>query len=123
MGSALCALRFGLGVEHGLSLFSRVYAWYESKEPLGIMICMRVVLLFLGCFIDPVSIMMVTVPIFMPIIKTLDLNLVWFGLIFLINLDVGFLTPPFGMTLFVMKGCPHPVPQRQTFIERLSPFS
>jgi tripartite ATP-independent transporter DctM subunit len=100
----------------GASTFSQILAYTGVNDeitkfamglnlpPLGIMICMQIVLLFLGCFIDPVSIMMVTVPIFMPIVKALDFNLVWFGLIFLINLDVGFLTPPFGMTLFVMKG-------------------
>jgi TRAP-type mannitol/chloroaromatic compound transport system permease large subunit len=69
---------------------------------------MQIVLLFLGCFMDPVSIMMITIPVFMPIVHTLNFNLIWFGLIMLINLDVGFLTPPFGMTLFVMKGISPP---------------
>ena len=60
---------------------------------------------------DPVSIMMITIPMFMPIVRALDFNLIWFGLIMLVNLDVGFLTPPFGMTLFVMKGYLHPAPR------------
>jgi TRAP-type mannitol/chloroaromatic compound transport system permease large subunit len=52
--------------------------------------------------------MMITIPIFMPIARALHFNLIWFGLIMLISLDVGFLTPPFGMTLFVMKGISPP---------------
>ena len=76
--------------------------------PMGIMICMQIVVLFLGCLIDSVSIMMITIPIFMPIIKALDFNPLWFGIMYLINIDIGFLTPPFGMTLFVMKGVSPP---------------
>jgi tripartite ATP-independent transporter DctM subunit len=76
--------------------------------PIGIMICMQIVVLFLGCLIDPVSIMMITIPIFMPIVRSLHFDPLWFGIMYLINIDVGFLTPPFGMTLFVMKGVSPP---------------
>ncbi len=104
----------------GASTFSQVLAYTGVSDHLsqfavslplshiGIMICMQLVLLFLGFFMDPVSIMMITIPIFMPIVRALDFNLIWFGLIMLISLDVGFLTPPFGMTLFVMKGISPP---------------
>jgi TRAP-type mannitol/chloroaromatic compound transport system permease large subunit len=72
--------------------------------PIGILIIMMLVVLFLGCLLDSVSIMMITIPIFMPIVKALHFDPIWFGIMYLINIDVGFITPPFGMTLFVMKG-------------------
>jgi TRAP-type mannitol/chloroaromatic compound transport system permease large subunit len=71
---------------------------------------------------DPIGIMMITVPIFMPIVNSLHFDLVWYGLIFLINLDVGFLTPPFGMTLFVMKGISPPGTTTEEIYRAAIPF-
>jgi len=76
--------------------------------PIGIMICMLTIVLFLGCLLDSVSIMMITIPIFMPIVRALHFDPLWFGIMYLIDIDIGFLTPPFGMTLFVMKGVSPP---------------
>ncbi len=47
---------------------------------------------------------MITLPIFMPIVSTLGFDPVWFGLLFLVNIEMGCTTPPFGVLLFVMKG-------------------
>lgn len=69
-----------------------------------LILLMLSVLLFLGCFMDQVSMMMVTMPLFMPIIFQVNINPLWFGLMMLIALDIGFTTPPFGLLLFVMKG-------------------
>ena len=65
---------------------------------------MQVVLLFLGMFIGPVAIIMITLPLFMPMILAMGSDPVWFGVIFLLNLEMGTTTPPYGMSLFVMKG-------------------
>ena len=66
------------------------------------------VLLVLGSFIDQVSIMLVTAPLFMPIVDAFGWDPVWFSLLLLINLQIANTTPPFGMSLFVMKGvAPH----------------
>ncbi len=70
----------------------------------AIVILMLSVLLFLGCFMEQVSMMMVTVPLFMPIIFQVNIDPLWFGIMMLIALDIGFTTPPFGLLLFVMKG-------------------
>ncbi|MFV0383345.1 TRAP transporter large permease [Paracoccus sp. (in: a-proteobacteria)] len=59
-------------------------------------------ILLLGMFMDPVSIMLITLPIFLPIAASYDFDLVWFALIMLIMLEVSFTTPPFGLLLFVM---------------------
>ena len=61
-------------------------------------------LLFLGCFIDPLSMMMLTLPFFMPLAKAAGIDLVWYGIIMLVMLELSFITPPFGLLLFVMRG-------------------
>lgn len=69
-----------------------------------IIVAMQVLMILLGCFMEQVSIMMVTFPIFMPILRVLGYDLIWFGLLTLINMEIGMKTPPFGLCLFVMKG-------------------
>ena len=73
-------------------------------HPIIILIGMQVIVFFLGCLMETVSIMMICMPIFMPIVKMLGFDPVWFGVIMLVNFETGFITPPFGMLLFVMKG-------------------
>lgn len=72
--------------------------------PMTAVLMMVVVLLFLGCFVDQVSMMLLTLPFFMPLAAQLQIDLVWLGIIFLISMQIGLLTPPFGILLFVMKG-------------------
>jgi tripartite ATP-independent transporter DctM subunit len=80
---------------------------FELK-PLGMLLVMIGVLFFLGCFMDQLSMMLLTAPIFFPLAKTLGFDLTWFGLIMLLALEVGYTTPPFGLLLFVMKGVAPP---------------
>ncbi len=72
--------------------------------PICIFILMQILVLIMGCFMEGISIIMVTIPIFMPIIHSFGYNPLWFGAILLLNLQVGGISPPFGMTLFVFKG-------------------
>src|SRR5262249_16329067 len=65
---------------------------------------MMAILLFLGCFVDQVSMMLITLPFFMPLVQRLGVDTVWFGVMFLICMQLGLLTPPFGLLLFTMKG-------------------
>lgn len=66
------------------------------------------IILFLGCFIDQMSMMMITVPLMFPIMEALGYDLVWYGMLYLIVLSLGMLTPPFGLLLFTMKSIvPH----------------
>ena len=75
-----------------------------SLPPLSLFIAMQVLLLVLGSFMEQVSIMMITFPVFLPILRVLNIDLIWFGLLTLINMEIGLKTPPFGFCLFVMKG-------------------
>jgi TRAP-type C4-dicarboxylate transport system permease large subunit len=65
---------------------------------------MILILLFLGCFMDQVSMMMITMPLFMPLVQQAGFETVWFGVLMLMCLEIGLATPPFGLLLFVAKG-------------------
>ncbi|MBI2881542.1 MAG: TRAP transporter large permease subunit [Candidatus Tectomicrobia bacterium] len=77
-------------------------------HPLAVLILMQIVLIFLGMFIEQTAIVMVTIPIYMPIVSTLGWDPIWFGAIMLLNLELATLSPPFGLSLFVMKGIAPP---------------
>jgi TRAP-type C4-dicarboxylate transport system permease large subunit len=79
-----------------------------SLEPWQMVLLMMAVLILLGCFLDQVSIMMMTLPFFVPVAQALGLDMVWFGVLFLICMQLGLLTPPFGLLLFTMKGVAPP---------------
>jgi tripartite ATP-independent transporter DctM subunit len=76
--------------------------------PTMLLVGMLAILLILGCFIDQVSMMMITLPFYMPILRDLNVDQVWFGILFLMCMQIGLLTPPFGLLLFVMKGAAPP---------------
>jgi tripartite ATP-independent transporter DctM subunit len=72
--------------------------------PYAMLAVMVGVILVLGMFMDQLSMMLITLPIFIPIAKSLGFDPVWFGLILLLSYEIGFTTPPFGLLLFVMMG-------------------
>jgi TRAP-type C4-dicarboxylate transport system permease large subunit len=84
--------------------------WATSFElaPIAMLLVMFAVLLILGMFMEQISIMLLTVPIFFPLALTLGFDPIWFGLIMLLSLEISFTTPPFGLLLFVMKGVAPP---------------
>lgn len=73
-------------------------------HPLVLMIIMQLIVMFLGMFIEQTSIVLVTIPIFLPIIHAMGWDPIWFGIIMMVNLEMATITPPFGLSLFVMKG-------------------
>src|SRR3954465_2389778 len=89
---------------------SGLVRWATSFQvtPLQMVFIMIGVIIFLGSFMDPLSKMLLTAPIFFPLAKSLGFDLTWFGLIMLLALEVGYTTPPFGLLLFVMKGVSPP---------------
>jgi tripartite ATP-independent transporter DctM subunit len=76
--------------------------------PICVLIAMQIVLLIMGTFMEPLTIMMVTLPIFMPIVEKLAFNPLWFGAVMLLNMEMATTSPPFGLVLFVMKGVAPP---------------
>jgi len=79
-----------------------IKAWPVNKWIIILLI--QVTWFVLGCLMDAISILMVTAPVFIPIARHLDLDLLWFGILYAVNTEMGYLTPPFGVNLFVMRG-------------------
>ena len=76
-------------------------------SPLLIVIGMQVVILIMGGFMEPVSIMLITIPVFLPVVRALEFDLLWFAIVSMVNIELSMITPPFGLNLFVLKGvCP-----------------
>jgi tripartite ATP-independent transporter DctM subunit len=73
-------------------------------SPMALVALMQLVLLIMGTFMEPLSILMLTIPIFLPIISNLGFSPIWFGVLMLLNMEMANTTPPFGLTLFVLKG-------------------
>jgi len=73
-----------------------------------IVVGMMLMLIFLGIFVDQVSMMMITLPIFMPVVQVLGIDVVWFGVMFLICMQLGLLLPPHGLLLMTMRGVAPP---------------
>ncbi|MGA7799372.1 MAG: TRAP transporter large permease subunit [Gammaproteobacteria bacterium] len=98
-------------------------------HPYGILLLMMVMLVFLGMFLDWVGILLLTVPIFVPIIKSMTFGgvlglppvpgsdvVLWFGVLYLVNMQMSFLSPPFGYALFYLRGvCPPEVSMATIF--------
>jgi len=73
-------------------------------SPIVTLTMMMFILLILGTFMDQISMMMITVPIYIPVITALGYDPIWFAILMLLNLEMAMSTPPFGLLLFVMKG-------------------
>jgi tripartite ATP-independent transporter DctM subunit len=93
-----------------------------SIPPIVVLIGMLTVVLILGCFMETVAIMMITIPIYMPVIHAFGYNTVWFGILMLIALETGLITPPFGVTLFVMKGVAPPEITMEDIWKAVTPY-
>lgn len=83
---------------------------------------MQFLMIVLGTFMEPVSIMMITFPVYMPIVNAFGFDPIWFGLLTLINMEIGMKTPPFGMVLFVMKGVVPPKTTMMDIYRSVTPF-
>ncbi|AEV16560.1 TRAP dicarboxylate transporter, DctM subunit [Thermus sp. CCB_US3_UF1] len=79
-------------------------------SPWGILILMQLILIILGMFLDWVGILLLAVPVFVPIIRQLGFDPLWFGVLYLVNMQMSFLSPPFGYALFYVRGVAPQIP-------------
>jgi TRAP-type C4-dicarboxylate transport system permease large subunit len=79
-----------------------VTGWDPSY--LQLMLVVVLIYLFLGLFMEPFGAMLVTLPILMPIFEQYDISLIWFGVLLVKLLEIGMITPPVGMNIFVIRG-------------------
>jgi tripartite ATP-independent transporter DctM subunit len=91
-------------------------------DPIGVILVMMAIFLVLGCFMDWFSIMLLTMPIFAPTVQALGYDLVWFGILFNIVMQVGYLSPPFGQAAFYLKSVTPPEISLNHIFVSLIPF-
>ncbi len=90
--------------------------------PIGIVLLMMLVFLVLGMFMDWIGIVLLTMPVFIPIVKQLGYDPIWFGILFSLNMQVAFLTPPFGSAAFYLKSVTPPEIDLVVIYRSFGPF-
>ena len=90
--------------------------------PIGVILVMMLIFLILGMFMDWIGIVLLTMPVFMPIVKQLGYDPIWFGILFSVNMQVAFLTPPFGSAAFYLKSVTPPEIDLVTIYRSFGPF-
>jgi len=100
----------------GATIFVHIYTAVGAQElvkniivalpvaPIVILIGIQFTFFIMGMFLDPTGIVMLTAPIFVPVAEHLGWDPIWFGILYAVNMEMGFLTPPFGVNLFYLKG-------------------
>jgi tripartite ATP-independent transporter DctM subunit len=91
--------------------------------PWGTIIFIQIVIFLLAMVLDPAGIMMICVPIFLPVVNAYGFDPVWFGILFTINMEIGYMTPPFGFNLFYMKGIVPPSISMGDIYRSVIPFT
>lgn len=113
----------------GAVAFSHIYSAMGAAEMVAsfftglevnryiMLIGMMGVLMMMGCFMDPGGIIVICIPVFMPLIEKLGFDPIWFGILFVINMELGYITPPFGFNLFYMRmlATPHGVSMQDIY--------
>ena len=118
----------------GASLFGNIYMFSGGVHllegivetmhlsPWAVIILMQISILLLGCFMDDFVVVLLTTPLYVPMITSLGFDPLWFGVLMMVNLQVAFLTPPYGFALFYMRGVvPKGITMRDIYISIL-PF-
>ena len=110
MGSILTIICVALGLNEFLAsqqVAEKLVDWLASFEvgPLGFMLMLNVMLILVGCVMDIISAIILFVPLILPLANALGFDPIHLGLVFIVNLEIGYLTPPLGLNLFVASGC------------------
>jgi TRAP-type C4-dicarboxylate transport system permease large subunit len=74
-----------------------------APDPLYLTLGMLVVYLFLGCFLDPLGMMLLTLPVFLPMMKAVNMDLIWLGILLVKYIEIGLITPPVGLNVYGIK--------------------
>ena len=104
----------------GAQTFSRILAFSGATigltevvaglpvSPLVVFISMQVLIFIWGCFMSPVTLLYIILPVYIPVLYAVGIDPIWFAVVTLLNLEMATTTPPFGLSLFVMKGVAPP---------------
>ena len=89
--------------------------------PMGVIVAILLVYILLGCVFESLSMMLLTVPIFYPLVESLGFDLIWFGIIVVVVTEISLITPPVGLNVFVLRGVLGDVPTG-TIFRGVTPF-
>jgi C4-dicarboxylate transporter DctM subunit len=119
----VAASLFGFVLSY-LQLPQQLSQWLvdQSASPYLVIVGINIILIFLGCIMDPAGILLVTIPIFVPIIKALGFDPVWFGVMFVVNTELAQITPPLGLNLYIIKGIAPPDVSLKDILIGAAPF-
>jgi tripartite ATP-independent transporter DctM subunit len=118
----------------GATTFSQILSFSGATEglvstilghglsTLAVVGLMMLILIFLGIFVDQVSMMLITLPVFMPIVAKLGIDPIWFGVLFLICMQLGLLLPPHGLLLMTMRGVAPPEVKMGHIFQAVVPY-
>ncbi|RLI06800.1 TRAP transporter permease DctM/Q [Candidatus Bathyarchaeota archaeon] len=135
--SALLTLRLSSmiwWIIYGAHCYTSVYIGVGGKKlvtdillglplsPLGILALMQFTFFVLGCFLDPAGIIMICAPVFLPVAERLGFDIVWYGVLFIVNMEMGMLTPPFGFNLFYLRSVTPPDISMLDIYRSITPF-
>jgi TRAP-type C4-dicarboxylate transport system permease large subunit len=94
----------------------------QGLSAFAILVGMMLLLIFLGVFVDQVSMMLITLPVFMPLVATLGIDPIWFGVLFLVCMQLGLLLPPHGLLLMTMRGVAPPAVTMAHIFRAVTPY-
>jgi len=117
---AYCFKAVFIGV--GGPALARDFVTGLDVPPIFIIFLMQVSYMILGCFIEELPILMITMPAYLPIVADLGYDITWFGVLFIVNMQMAFLTPPFGFCLFYMRGVAPPEVTMGDIYRSILPF-
>ncbi|MBW8639406.1 TRAP transporter large permease [Hoeflea sp. WL0058] len=95
-GHAITIIRLPVGVTEAVTQM--------GLGPLGFILAVMAVIFIMGMFFETIAIILITTPILLPTMVAFDIDLIWYGVLLMINLELALITPPVGMNLFVLKG-------------------
>lgn len=90
-------------------------------SPMGVILIILLIYLVLGCVFESLSMILLTVPIFAPVVEALGFDLIWFGILVVVATEISLITPPIGLNVFVLKGVLKDVPV-STIFKGVTPF-
>jgi tripartite ATP-independent transporter DctM subunit len=93
-----------------------------SPDPLIVVVCMLMILLLLGMIMDSLSMILLTVPLYIPLAQAMGIDVIWLGLLILLAIEISGMTPPFGLLLFAMKGVSPPGTTTMMIYKAILPF-
>jgi C4-dicarboxylate transporter DctM subunit len=100
-------------------LIAATEAW--QMEPLTVMAIIIVLYIVLGCFLEGIGMVLITVPVFLPVVTGFGYDALWFGIIVVIVVELGLITPPVGMNIFIIQAQAPGINLRQLY-RRIVPF-